>query len=146
MMISKSTITSDPTEQSKLHHHASHVARTMLTSHEKHDDLPLMMQVHACVVLGCSDEDDCCERMQEALFLVRCALLEGDVSKKEGEETIEACERVLGMEEQRERAAAGIDDEGSEGSEGDDDDKDKDVGEDGVESGGDGIERNDALP
>lgn len=117
----------------------------MLTSHEKYDDLPLMMQVHACVVLGCSDEDDCCERMQEALFLVRCALLEGDVGQKEGEETIEACERVLGMEEQRERAA-GIDEEESEGSESEDDDNDKDVGEDGGESGGDGIERNDALP
>lgn len=145
-MTSKSTIASDSTEQSRLHHHASHVARTLLASHEKHDDLPLMMQVHACVVLGCSDEDDCCERMQEARFLVQCALLEGSVSKKEGEETVEACERVLGMEEQGDQGSAGIDDEGSDESESEDDDKDKAVVETEGERGDEGIERNDALP
>lgn len=98
------------------------------------------------MVLGCSDENDCAERMQEALFLVKCALLEGAVGKKEGEETVEACERVLGIGEQRDQASAGSDDEASEGSESEDDDKDKDVGEDEGESGDGGIERNDALP
>lgn len=146
MMVSKSTLTSDKTEQSRLQHHASHVARTLLTSHQRHDDLPVMMQVHACVVLGCSDENDCCERMQEALFLVKCALFDNTVNRMEGEETVEACERVLGIREQWGQVSAGIDDEGSDGSESENDDKDKDEVEDEGEGGDEGLERNDALP
>jgi hypothetical protein len=138
MMTSKSALTSHATEQAANYHHASHVARTLLTSNDRHGDLPLVMHAHACLVLGCSDENDCYERMQEALVLVKYAMSEGALSKLEGEAMIETCELVMGM---RGDERAEDEDEESE-SEGEED------GEGEGESGKDGDEheKNDALP
>jgi hypothetical protein len=143
MMTSKSALTSHATEQAANYHHASHVARTLLTSNDRHDDLPLVMHAHACLVLGCSDENDCYERMQEALVLVKYAMSEGALSKLEGEAMIETCELVMGM---RGDEAAGEEDEESDGEE--------DGEEDGEDGEGEGVsekdngehEKNDALP
>jgi hypothetical protein len=139
MMTSKSALTSHATEQAANYHHASHVARTLLTSNDRHGDLPLVMHAHACLVLGCSDENDCYERMQEALVLVKYAMSEGALSKLEGEAMIETCQLVMGM---RGDEAAGGGDEESEESEGEEDEE----GEGESEKGGDEHEKNDALP
>jgi hypothetical protein len=139
MMTSKSALTSHATEQAANYHHASHVARTLLISNDRHGDLPLVMHAHACLVLGCSDENDCYERMQEALVLVKYAMSEGALSAPEGEALLETCELVMGM---REDEAAGSEDEASDGSEGEEDGEGEGVGE---KDDGE-LEKNDALP
>jgi hypothetical protein len=135
MMTSKTALSSHTTERAQNYHRASHIARTLLTSHENHDDLPLVIHAHACLVLGCSDEDDCYERMEEALRLVKTAVEEGALVEQEGREMMETCEAVMGM-----RKRVGNEDENDEESD-DDDDSDPDAS-DGCESVG----RNDALP
>ena len=157
MMTAKTALASNNTEQIDFYHRASHVARTLLTSHEKHSDLPLVMHAHACLVLGCSDEDDCYERMQEALVLIAHAMEEGAVSKPEGEMMIKTCEVVMGM---REQAPAASDDEDSNGDVSEEDGEDGGMGdgqgesnkhdkgkdEHAVDTGDEGYGKNDALP
>jgi hypothetical protein len=151
MMTAKSTLASSETELVDVYPHASHVARILLTSHEKHGDLPLVMHAHACLVLGCSDEDDCYERLEEALVLLRHAMEEGVVGQQEGEKMIKICEVVMGM-----RGKAPSDDEESVGSEEDSEDDSEGDGkgesdkhkESKVENadGDEGYEKNDVLP
>ena len=97
MMTSKTALTTDTTELVNYYNHASRLARILLTSHEKHGDLPLVMHAQACLVLGCSDEDDCYERMEEAVVLLNNAMEEGALEKEQGEAMIETCEMVMGM-------------------------------------------------
>ena len=145
--------TTTTTELTARYHHASHVAHTLLASHEKHDDLPLVVHAHACLVLGCSDEDDCYERMEEALVLIKLAVEEGVVRAEEGEAMVKSCEVVMGMRGQKLAGSDGSDDEGSEKDGEDEDDgvgegdklsvsESKDEGAD----DGEGYEKNDALP
>lgn len=153
MMNSKTALTSHATEQLELYHRASHIARTLLVSHEKHADLPLVMHAHACLVLGCSDEDDCYERMEEALVLINHAMDEGVLDRMQGEEMVKTCELVMGM---RGQTLAVSDEEESEGSEQGDGDEGKGDGQKESESRNEGkdedaddnehIESNDALP
>lgn len=114
MMTSKSALTTNSDEQAKLYHHASHVARTLLASHEKHKDLPLVMHAHVCMVLGCSDDMDSYEMMEMALELVKQAVDEGLLAEKEAVEMKNTCDLVMGMKEQ---VGEESDDEESEGSE-----------------------------
>lgn len=155
-MTSKTALTSHATEQFELYHRASHIARTLLVSHEKHSDLPLVMHAHACMVLGCSDEDDCYERMEEADVLLKHAMDEGVLERMQGEEMVKTCEVVMGMRGQTLAASDDDEDEESEGSEQGDGDEGKGNGQ--GESGdhneskdedaddNDRLERNDALP
>lgn len=113
MMTSKSAVTTTSAEQARLYHHASHVARTLLTSNAKHSDLPLVMHAHACMVLGCSDEDGCFERMEEALSLVKQAVREGLLEQREGAEMVKSCEIVMGMRGQVANGGGGGGDNGS---------------------------------
>jgi hypothetical protein len=133
MMTAKSTLASSETELVDVYHHASHVARILLTSHEKHGDLPLVMHAHACLVLGCSDEDDCYERLEEALVLLRHAMEEGVVGQQEGEKMIKICEVVMGM-----RGKAPSDGKGES-------DKHKESKVENAD-GDEGYEKNDVLP
>jgi hypothetical protein len=128
MMSSKSALASSPDEQSRLYHHAMHVARTLLTSNAKHSDLPLVMHAHACLVLGCSNVDDCVEMMNEALTLVTQAVKEGLLGEKEGTEMVRCCEAAMGF------ALKGDEDWVYDGDD-DDDDDDDDEGEDEGEGG-----------
>ena len=82
-MTSKTTLTSNPTETINNYAHASRLARILLGSHEKHDDLPLIIHAQACLVLGCSDEDDCYERMEDAVFLLTHAMEEGVLARED---------------------------------------------------------------
>jgi hypothetical protein len=116
MMTAKSTLSSTPTEQSRLYHHASHIARTLLVSNTKHHDLPLVMHAHACMVIGCSDVDDCFEKMEEALMLVRQAVAEGLLTEKEGTEMVACCEGVMRIAEELGRGFEGDDDGDGSGS------------------------------
>ena len=95
MMASKSALASSDDEQMHLHHHAEHVARTLLASNAKHSDLPLVMHAHACLVLGCSNVDDCVEMMEEALKLVSQAVKEGLLGEKEGIGMVKCCEAAM---------------------------------------------------
>lgn len=113
MMTSKSAPTTKSDQQAKLYHHASHVARTLLASHAKHNDLPLVMHAHVCMVLGCSDDVDSFEMMERALELVGQAVEEEVLGRKEAVEMKRTCEAVMGM---KERVVVGSDDEESEGS------------------------------
>lgn len=99
MMTSKSALTTNSDEQARLYHHASHVARTLLASHAKHNDLPLVMHAHVCMVLGCSDDVDSFEMMEKALELVEQAVGEGVLGEKEAVEMKSTCEMVMGMKE-----------------------------------------------
>jgi hypothetical protein len=96
MMTSKSALASSADEQTRLHHHAEHVSRTLLASNAKYSDLPLVMHAHACMVLGCSLVDDCVEMMKEALILVNQAVKEGLLGAKEGMEMVRCCEFAMG--------------------------------------------------
>lgn len=121
MMTSKSALASDnASEQTRLYTHASHLARTLLASHTKHNDLPLVMHAHTCMVLGCSDAVDCYEMMEQALDLVEQAVGEGVLGDKEAAEMRRCCRLVMGMKEQ-EMVGEGEDGEESGGS-GDDGD------------------------
>jgi hypothetical protein len=155
MMTSKTALTSNPTELTNNYTHASRLACILLQSHEKHDDLPLIIHAQACLVLGCSDEDDCYERMEDAVFLLNHAMEEGVLDKERGGAMIETCELVMGMRGQR---VGGADDEEDEKDAEDDEDEGEgeddgkgEVGEheeskDEDADNGEGIEKNDALP
>jgi hypothetical protein len=121
MMSSKSALASSPDEQTRLHHHAEHVARTLLTSNDKHSDLPLVMHAHACLVLGCSNVNDDIEMMSEALTLVTQAVKEGLLGEKEGTEMVRCCEAAMGFVLKRNEDGE---------YDGDDDDDDEGEGED----------------
>lgn len=153
MMNSKTALTSHATEQLDFYHRASHIARTLLVSHEKHGDLPLVMHAHACLVLGCSDEDDCYERMEEALVLINHAMDEGVLGRMQGEEMVKTCEVVMGMRGQTIAASDHKESEGSEDEGGDEDvnagqggSRGRDESKDEDADDNEGIERNDALP
>jgi hypothetical protein len=143
MMTAKTALASDTTELTTLYTHASRLARVLLTSHEKHSDLPLVMHAQACLVLGCSDEDDCYERMEDALVLLKHAMDEGALGLREGEEMIRTCEVVMGMRGQRLALSDG-EEEGEDDGEGEIDEQEEsnDEGADVVE----GLAKNDALP
>jgi hypothetical protein len=153
MMQARCTVASSETELFGLYHRASHMARILLNSDEKHGDLPLIMRAHACMVLGCSDEDGCYERMEEALALIKQAVEERCLGQTDGEMMIKSCEVIMGL---RGQALTESDEEQSEGSgdesedievsngkgESDENEESKDEG-----AGGDeGCEKNDALP
>jgi hypothetical protein len=125
MMTSKSALASSPTEQYRLYHHAMHVARTLLASNAKHSDLPLVMHAHACMVLGCSDVNDCVERMQEALALVRQAVKEELLGEKEGHEMLRTCEVVMQIWGQEYEYGEGEYDGDEADDEGEDEDEDE---------------------
>jgi len=147
MMTAKTALASDTTELTNLYTHASRLARVLLTSHEKHGDLPLVMHAQACLVLGCSDEDDCYERMEDALVLLKHAMDEGALGQREGEEMVKTCEVVMGMRGQR-LALSDEEEDGEDESEddgkGESDEHGESKGEDG--EGGEGLGKNDALP
>ena len=149
-MTSKTALTSNPTELTNNYTHASRLARILLSSHDKHGNLPLVIHAQACLVLGCSDEDDCYERMEEAVLLLNHAMEEGVLGREQGGAMIQTCEVVMGMRGQRFGG-------------GEDDDKDEDDEDDGDEDGegeggehkeskdkdannGESCEKNDALP
>lgn len=149
MMTSKTTLTSNPTETINNYAHASRLARILLGSHEKHDDLPLVIHAQACLVLGCSDEDDCYERMEDAVFLLNHAMEEGVLAREQGEAMVQTCELVMGMRGQR--VGGGEDDDEDEHEGEGEDDGQGEVGEheesgDGDAEDGEGIGKNDALP
>lgn len=145
MMTSKTALNTDPTEQMELYHKASHIAHTLLDSNEKHADLPIVMHAHACLVLACSDEDDCYERMQEALKVIKYAMTEGALGRPEGEAMLRTCEEVMGM---REYLFSDEEKADGDGEADDEDDGESDEDDDGSE--GEVVdgeqERNDALP
>ena len=138
MMTSKTALTTDTAELVTYYNHASHLARILLTSHEKHGDLPLVIHAQACLVLGCSDEDDCYERMEEAVVLLNHAMEESALEKEQGEAMIETCEVVIGMRGHR---IAESDDEDGQGE----NDGDKESRHENADDG-EGHEKNDALP
>ena len=129
-MTAKSALSSDLNEMLHLYHHASHIARTLLVSNAKHSDLPLVMHAHACMVIGCSDVDDCFEKMEEALMLVRQAVSEGLLTEKEGTEMVACCEAVMRMAEAEKGVGDGYE-SGSASEDGDDygDEDDREGGE-----------------
>jgi hypothetical protein len=142
MMTAKTALASDTTELTTLYTHASRLARVLLTSHEKHGDLPLVMHAQACLVLGCSDEDDCYERMEDALVLLKHAMDEGALGLREGEEMIKTCEVVMGMRGQM--IAVSDDDEGEDDDKGESDEHEQSNDEGADDS--EGLAKNDALP
>lgn len=147
MMIAKTALASDTTELTNLYTHASRLARVLLTSNEKHGDLPLVMHAQACLVLGCSDEDDCYERMEDALVLLKHAMNEGALGQQEGQSLIKTCEVVMGLRGQTLALSddeEGGEDEGEEDGKGESDEPEecKDEGAD----DGEGLGKNDALP
>lgn len=153
-MKAKTALASDAAELTNLYNHASRLAHILLTSHEKHGDLPLVMQAQACLVLGCSDEDDCYERMEEAVVLLNHATEDGALGLQEGEAMVKTCEVVMGMRERM--LAASDDDEGSEAEDGEDegvgdeqgegDEHEESKSKDRAADDGEGVGKNDALP
>lgn len=145
MMTSKTALTTDTTELVNYYNHASRLARILLSSHEKHDDLPLVIHAQACLVLGCSDEDDCYERMKDAVWLLNHAMEEGALEKEHGEAMIETCEAVMGMRGQR--IGASDDEDGEENGEedGEENDEDNESKHENADDG-EGYKKNDALP
>jgi hypothetical protein len=135
MMSAKSALSSDPDEMTRLYNHASHIARTLLVSNAKHSDLPLVMHAHACMVIGCSDVDDCFDKMEEALMLVRQGVREGLLMEKEGMEMVAICEAIMMMAE----AGKGMGDGYESGSASED-------GSDGDDHEGEGGEERFELP
>lgn len=150
MMTSKTALTTDTTELVNHYNHASRLARILLSSHEKHDDLPLVIHAQACLVLGCSDEDDCYERMEDAVWLLNHAMEEGALQKEQGQAMIKTCEAVMGMRGQRIGASDDEDGEEDGEDEGEEDgqaENDKlDEGKDEAANDGEGYGKNDALP
>jgi hypothetical protein len=145
MMTSKTRLTTDTTELVNYYNHASRLARILLTSHEKHGDLPLVMHAQACLVLGCSDEDDCYERMEEAVVLLNNAMEEGALEKEQGEAMIETCEMVMGMRGQTLAMSDDEDDEDDAEDEGEREGEENRSKDEAADEGG-GYGRNDALP
>lgn len=90
-------MTPDKSEMTRQFQHGSHIARTLLNSNDKHSDLPLVIHMHACMVLGCSEEDDCFERMEDAVVLIGHAMEDGLVPQSEGEAMLRSCEYLMGM-------------------------------------------------
>ena len=144
-MTSKTRLTTDTTELVNYYNHASRLARILLTSHEKHGDLPLVMHAQACLVLGCSDEDDCYERMEEAVVLLNNAMEEGALEKEQGEAMIETCEMVMGMRGQTLAMSDDEDDEDDAEDEGEREGEENRSKDEAADEGG-GYGRNDALP
>ena len=68
------------------------------------------------MVIGCSDVDDCFEKMEEALMLVRQAVAEGLLTEKEGTEMVACCEGVMRIAEELGRGFEGDDDGDGSGS------------------------------
>ena len=145
MMTSKTRLTTDTTELVNYYNHASRLARILLTSHEKHGDLPLVMHAQACLVLGCSDEDDCYERMEEAVVLLNHAMGEGALEKEQGEAMIETCEVVMGMRGQTLAVSDDEDDEEGGEDEGEGDGEENRSKNEAADDG-EGYGMNDALP
>jgi phosphopantothenoylcysteine synthetase/decarboxylase len=145
MMTYKTALTTDTTELVNYYNHASRLARILLTSHEKHGDLPLVMHAQACLVLGCSDEDDCYERMEEAVVLLNNAMEEGALEKEQGEAMIETCEMVMGMRGQTLAMSDDEDDEDDAEDEGEREGEENRSKDEAADEGG-GYGRNDALP
>ena len=150
MMASKTAPTTNTTQLIDYYNHASRLARILLSSHEKHGDLPLVIQAQACLVLGCSDEDDCYERMEDAIVLLNHAMEEGALGKEQGEAMIETCEVVMGMRGQRIAESDDEDDEDEGESESEDggqgeNDKGKESKDEGADDA-EGYRKNDALP
>lgn len=145
-MTSKTALTTDTTKLINYYNHASRLARILLSSHEKHGDLPLVIHAQACLVLGCSDEDDCYERMEDAVWLLDHAMEEGALEKEQGGAMIETCEVVMGMRGQRIGVSDNEDgeDEGDESSQAENDLVDESKGENA--DGGEDYGKNDALP
>lgn len=145
-MTSKTALTTDTIELVNYYNHASRLARILLSSHEKHGDLPLAVHAQACLVLGCSDEDDCYERMEDAVWLLNRAMEEGALEKEQGGAMIETCEVVMGMRGQRIGVGDDEDDEDEddESSQAENDLIDKSKGE--SADGGEDYGKNDALP
>jgi hypothetical protein len=79
-------------------------------------------------VIGCSDVDDCFEKMEEALMLVRQAVAEGLLTEKEGTEMVVCCEGVMRIAK---KELGG----GFEGDDGDDGSGSGSVSGDGEEEG-----------
>lgn len=75
---------------------AIHIATSLLAAHEKHKDLPIMLHVHSCLVLACSDKEDCYLRCQEAYVLVQVAMQEGILGLPEGAEMMRTCAELMG--------------------------------------------------
>ena len=144
-MTSKTRLTTDTTELVNYYNHASRLARILLTSHEKHGDLPLVMHAQACLVLGCSDEDDCYERMEEAVVLLNNAMEEGALEKEQGEAMIETCEVVMGMRGQTLAVSDDEDDEEGGEDEGEGDGEENRSKNEAADDG-EGYGMNDALP
>ena len=144
-MTSKTRLTTDTTELVNYYNHASRLAHILLTSHEKHGDLPLVMHAQACLVLGCSDEDDCYERMEEAVVLLNNAMEEGALEKEQGEAMIETCEMVMGMRGQTLAMSDDEDDEDDAEDEGEREGEENRSKDEAADEGG-GYGRNDALP
>ena len=144
-MTSKTRLTTDTTELVNYYNHASRLARILLTSHEKHGDLPLVMHAQACLVLGCSDEDDCYERMEEAVVLLNHAMGEGALEKEQGEAMIETCEVVMGMRGQTLAVSDDEDDEEGGEDEGEGDGEENRSKNEAADDG-EGYGMNDALP
>lgn len=147
-MRSKSALTSHATEQLELYHKASHIAHTLLASNEKHGDLPMVMHAHACLVLGCSDEDDCYERMEEAVALIKLAMAEGDLGTPEGETMLKTCEVIMGMRGEAAPAKGDEENGGHDGAEAEEDGESEPESESEGEEEDDVDEQatNDALP
>lgn len=136
MMVHQTTHSSNPTLLLQAATRAQNIARHLLTSHAKHADVPLVMRAHSCLILGCSDDNDCIERMEEAIALIRLAGEEGALEKGQAEHMLEVCGRVMRVvrgEEGIGKVEVEGEGEGSE-SEGD---EDKDGGEEGEEGGED---------
>lgn len=121
---------------------AQSIARDLLASETAYHDVPLIMHAHACLVIGCSDSDDCYEKMVEACGLFQAAVQESVLEREKGREMLEVCRRVMGVMRKGD-GGGGEGEDGSEGSErsegsegsGDDDDS-GDGEEDGDEDGG----------
>jgi phosphopantothenoylcysteine synthetase/decarboxylase len=145
MMTSKTRLTTNTTELVNYYNHATRLARILLTSHEKHGDLPLVIHAQARLVLGCSDEDDCYERMEEAVVLLNNAMEEGALEKEQGEAMIETCEMVMGMRGQTLAMSDDEDDEDDAEDEGEREGEENRSKDEAADEGG-GYGRNDALP
>lgn len=74
---------------------ALRIARTLLDSMDKNHDLPLVMHAHACLVVGCSDQDDCYEKMEQACRLFHIAMEEKLLPPQQGEEMLNVCHSVM---------------------------------------------------
>ncbi|KAM0718920.1 hypothetical protein Q7P37_005992 [Cladosporium fusiforme] len=87
MMHHQTAPASSPSQRESDASRAAHIARLLLSNHAINGDLPLVMNAHACLVIGCSDADDCYEKMQEAEMLGVCRTVMGVLEREaEGED------------------------------------------------------------